>query len=272
MSDIQEFIFNGGHARLSIRKAAELMLVDKESIRNVLKRCGELNLDLDTEIITTQGFGGGELIEIIGYFAMDAKRITDEVRKHNQKIFKQMAVIGAQTFIDRMAGIQEPTPRQASQKFLLADWREKRESGKLVRHEFTDMVKEYTAQKHPERQYPLYAKYTDLIYSGLFGTTAKNLRQLPVVDGVKIIGRNHLPATVEIEGVAMAEDWTTRILEMAVRFHIPLAQISLVRAIALSCAITKTSLALPHLGKSESRGKVLIEMCQDYRNLTSTLD
>ena len=161
----------------------------------------------------------------------------------------------------------KPSARNVSQKFLLADWREKRESGKLVRHEFTDMVKQYTAEKHPERQYPPYHKYTDLIYSGLFGTTSKNLRQLPVVEGCKIIGRNHLPTTLEIEGVAMAEDWTVRILEMAVKFHIPLAQMSLVRAIALSCAVTKTSLALPHLGKSQSRSKVLIEMCQDYRQL-----
>lgn len=105
----QDFIVgSNGHAGLSNRKVAELLKVNHTSVGDTLKP-GVLFDDNELQSIAAQGFQGGVLIKLATRFAK-SDRVKPETRKHCLSFLEKAATIGAQTFIDQMAGIITPAP------------------------------------------------------------------------------------------------------------------------------------------------------------------
>lgn len=117
----QDFIVgSNGHAGLSNRKTAELLRVNHASVNNVVNS-GEIFSSEESESIATQGFQGGELVKLAARFAKSEK-VKPETRKHCLAFLEKAAIIGAQIFIDKMAGI-ELTPSTPQQSQLLPEQR-----------------------------------------------------------------------------------------------------------------------------------------------------
>lgn len=101
-----DFIFGSdGHAGLSQRKAAELLKVDRVTVSRALKG-GDLFSAEESETVAQQGIRGGDLVKLAGYFSQ-ARRVSPETKQHCVRLLEKAAIIGIQTFIDRMAGIKE---------------------------------------------------------------------------------------------------------------------------------------------------------------------
>lgn len=187
------------------------------------------------------------------YFVFDAKRITDETRNHCRNLLRQSSAKGLQDFIDKVAGIPEPTPQNTSVKYLVGTWEEERELQKVPRKRFDDLVYEYTGSRDSYQ----YGKYTNKIYNGLFGCNAETLRNLPVVAGIKTIGRNHIQEAHELTAVGQAEALVVDLFESAKAMGYSL---SLTRTIVFACYVMKRSFTTPHLGKNKSKATVIYQM------------
>lgn len=109
----QDFIVgSNGHAGLSNRKAAELLRVHSSSIDELTRGAGFFS-ESELEFIAAYGFQGAGLVKLATRFAK-SDRVKAETRKHCLDLLEKAAIIGAQTFIDKMAGI-DLTPSQQPQ-------------------------------------------------------------------------------------------------------------------------------------------------------------
>lgn len=98
-----DFIVDGKHARISQNKASELILVSQSTVSRYL--CN--NPELIAETVDMSYLTGYALKQLVTYLALDAKRISKEVRNHNIKLLSDASDYGFQALIDKMAGIGE---------------------------------------------------------------------------------------------------------------------------------------------------------------------
>jgi hypothetical protein len=107
----KDFVFNSDrtHARLSKRGVASLLKVDEKSIRNAMKSADLIDC-LSPEVIAGQGFEGADLVRLIQHFVMSSK-VKTETRLHCADLLGKMAIVGAQIFIDSLAGIDPAQPQ-----------------------------------------------------------------------------------------------------------------------------------------------------------------
>lgn len=112
IKDQPDFIYgNDGHAGLSQRKAAELLKVSDVAILKLLKSANTLTPE-ETESIKIQGFRGANLIKLAKHFAK-SRYTQSETKEHCIDFLEKSAIIGVQTFIDKMAGIpDQPLPQE----------------------------------------------------------------------------------------------------------------------------------------------------------------
>lgn len=101
---------SNGHAGLSNRKTAELLGVSHTTINNVLDS-GKLFSLSEAQTIATHGFQGGNLVKLAQNLAK-SNQVKQEAREQCLNFLGKSATIGAQVFIDAMAGIEAPKPQQ----------------------------------------------------------------------------------------------------------------------------------------------------------------
>lgn len=102
------------------------------------------------------------------------------------------------------------TPRDSR---TVSNWMMVRLAGKIKRNNYTDFLKEQKCEGYD------YAIWTNYIYEGLFGKTAKEMKQLwEVVEGTKAIARNYIPEEEGLKAVAYCEN---QVIEL---FHTDLQQ------------------------------------------------
>lgn len=131
----KDFVFDTEktHANLSQVGTARLLKVSQPSISRFIKNYA-LELGLDPQILLENGFDGDALIEAAIHFSASS-RMKPEVRQHCTQVFKKAAKIGAQLFIDSLAGV-DPTQRQLPCRILdrPTPWQQ------LYEEEFCDRV------------------------------------------------------------------------------------------------------------------------------------
>ena len=113
----KDFVFNSDrtHAKLSKRGTARLLKVSDTAINKVLQGAN-LFADLELQTIEVEGFEGANLIKLIKHFATSAKT-KSETKLHCWDLLEKMATVGAQLFIDSLAGV-DPTQRQLPCRIL----------------------------------------------------------------------------------------------------------------------------------------------------------
>ena len=116
--DTDFVIGSNGHAGLSNRKTAELLKVQHTSVDDALKT-GGMFTEEEREFIAVQGFQGGVLVKLLMRFAKSNK-VKQETRLHCLALLEKTAAVGAQTFIDQMAGLPKPPQHQLPKNFLEA--------------------------------------------------------------------------------------------------------------------------------------------------------
>jgi hypothetical protein len=83
----------------------------------------------------------------------------------------------------------------------LSVWMEARLAGIYKRKTYTDFLLKQGCKEGFE-----YAKWTDVVYTGLFGKKAKEMKQIwEVIEGDRKIARNYIPEAIGIEAVAYCE-------------------------------------------------------------------
>jgi hypothetical protein len=85
-------------------------------------------------------------------------------------------------------------------------WLEMRQMGKLERKFYTDLLQNQGCQNSD------YAYWTDYVYQGLFGMTAKKMKEVwALIDGNEFIARNYIPEVKGLEAVRYCEDMVVRL-------------------------------------------------------------
>lgn len=108
LSKNPDFFINGDRARISIRRAASLLLVNESSVRDALKQGAGITSGETAETVAAQGLEGAGLVSVIKRFA-SSNRVSKETRQHNTDLLEKLAIVGAQTFINSLAGIEPAT-------------------------------------------------------------------------------------------------------------------------------------------------------------------
>jgi hypothetical protein len=84
-------------------------------------------------------------------------------------------------------------------------WLEARQLGKYARKQYTDLLQSQGCEGYD------YAKWTDYVYEGLFGLTAKEMKDIwDLVEGTRSIARNYIPKAEGLDAVAHCEDMAVR--------------------------------------------------------------
>ena len=78
-NSVNDFIVDGKHARMSQRKVAEICMVSNSSVHNWIDKLNNSEL---VETLTLKGFGVDALIDFLKYIVLDAKRVSEETKKH----------------------------------------------------------------------------------------------------------------------------------------------------------------------------------------------
>jgi hypothetical protein len=104
-------IGSNGHAGLSNRKAAELLKTSHTTVNRAIES-GTVFTESETQMITVSGFQGGTLVKLAEMLAK-SNQVKPETREHCFNFLTKAATIGAQTFLDQLAGIslQQPQPQ-----------------------------------------------------------------------------------------------------------------------------------------------------------------
>ncbi len=85
-------------------------------------------------------------------------------------------------------------------------WLEARQLGKIDRKHYTDLLQAQGCKEYD------YGNWTNYIYQGLFGLTAKQMKEIwDLVDGNPDIARNYIPEARGLEAVRHCEDMTIRL-------------------------------------------------------------
>lgn len=105
---------------------------------------------------------------------------------------------------------------------VLSEWIVDRKGGIPTRNFYTDLLQSCGCIGYQ------YAIWTNLVYQGLFGMTAKEMKQTwDLVDGTARIARNYIPEAVALKAVAFCED-------MVVRMYVDNLEQAHLEAIALT--------------------------------------
>lgn len=114
---LKDFVFDTEktHAKLSQRDTAKLLKVTEASIRKALKSAYLLD-GLAVQHVETQGFEGAYLVKLIQHF-LESPQTKSETKLHCAQLLGKMAIVGAQLFIDSLAGV-DPTQRQLPCRIL----------------------------------------------------------------------------------------------------------------------------------------------------------
>ena len=89
----------------------------------------------------------------------------------------------------------------------VSKWMMARLEGKVKRNKYTDFLQEQGCKEWYE-----YANWTNYIYEGLFGKTAKEMKQLwEVVEGTSKIARNYIAEEDGLKAVSHAENLTVEL-------------------------------------------------------------
>jgi hypothetical protein len=84
-------------------------------------------------------------------------------------------------------------------------WLESRQLGKVSRKLYTDLLQSQGCQDYE------YASWTDYVYQGLFGMTAREMKIIwDRVEGDASIARNYIPKPEALDAVSHCEDMTVR--------------------------------------------------------------
>jgi hypothetical protein len=84
-------------------------------------------------------------------------------------------------------------------------WLESRQLGKVSRKLYTDLLQSQGCQDYE------YATWTDYVYQGLFGMTAREMKIIwDRVEGDASIARNYIPKPEALDAVSHCEDMTVR--------------------------------------------------------------
>lgn len=88
----------------------------------------------------------------------------------------------------------------------LSSWMMARLEGKIKRNKYTDFLQEQGCEGSD------YGRWTNYIYEGLFGKTAKEMKQFwEVVEGTKAIARNYIAKEDGLKAVAHCENLTVEL-------------------------------------------------------------
>lgn len=80
-------------------------------------------------------------------------------------------------------------------------WMQSRLAGIATRNKYTKFLNQQGCQEHYD-----YARWTDYVYRGLFGKTAREMREeWELVEGSKTIGRNYIPEVIGLKAVDYCE-------------------------------------------------------------------
>lgn len=83
----------------------------------------------------------------------------------------------------------------------VSNWMMVRLAGKIMRNKYTDFLQKQGCEGFD------YAIWTNYIYEGLFGKTAREMKQLwEVVEGTKVIARNYIRKEEGLKAVAHCEN------------------------------------------------------------------
>ena len=83
----------------------------------------------------------------------------------------------------------------------VSNWMLVRNAGKIKRNKYTDFLKEQGCEGYE------YANWTNYVYEGLFGKTAKEMKQFwQVIEGTKRIARNYISEEEGLKAVAHCEN------------------------------------------------------------------
>ena len=101
-----DFFVEGNHARMSGRRVAKECHISHVSVQ---KWIGNLEDKYIAETLASKGFDGGNLKNLVTKLAMSTK-VSKEVREHNVQLLSNMASVGFQVAIDKLAGIEPTLP------------------------------------------------------------------------------------------------------------------------------------------------------------------
>lgn len=269
ISDINKEIRidDDGVGHITIRGAARLVDVDEKAIRNLLSNkttTADKAYNKFVQMLISKGFETADeqikevtdivLASIIEYYAYEAR--TYRGQEQARLVFRAFAAIGIRQWIREKTkyNIQlEVTTPYAY--VLVGGWTEEREIGKTARVDFCGFLNRIGK--------PSYSKYTNQMYSALFGCTAGTLRKLRTQSGTSKIARNHLPESSEIRAIQMLEQAVADNYEPG---------LSITRMIVWYGTIIKAQMHLPHFGTAKkSRSVVWKEMCADDRLMQISL-
>lgn len=180
-----DFNIEGNHARISQRKVAEITKVSQPSVSNWIDSLTDRNM---AETLVEKGFWGDKLKEFVTYLALDAKRITQEVRNHNIKLLSDASDYGFQMLIDKMAGINiQPVQPQVKEDEVkqFNDILDSIFSNVPIKPELIAGIKLNTAKELA----PQFAKYLEPARQLLINNTATDRQLMTVTE----IGRKLNP-------------------------------------------------------------------------------
>lgn len=104
-----DFTVANGHARMRQRKVAEITRVGQSTVSKYIDALIDKQI---ADILSQYGFDGDSLNDFVAYLAIDAKRISPEVKTHNIKLLAKSSKLGFQVLIDKMAGIEQQQVQQ----------------------------------------------------------------------------------------------------------------------------------------------------------------
>lgn len=99
-----DYTVQNGHARLSYRKVAELLIISHSTISRLINS-GALWTKEEGETLLVKGFDGGALAVLVDYLMFDSSRVRPETVTRCREITRQSSAKGYQDFIDEIAGV-----------------------------------------------------------------------------------------------------------------------------------------------------------------------
>lgn len=118
LEQCDDFVIIDNHARMSLRKVADVTITTHPTVINWLGKLTDVN---EAQTIKQYGVDGGTLKAFVTYLIFDAKRISKEVRNHNIKLLSDASDYGFQMLIDKMAGVNTQSVIEVQSQELTPD-------------------------------------------------------------------------------------------------------------------------------------------------------
>jgi hypothetical protein len=180
-----DFYIEGKHARMTPKKAADFLTVDKSSISRYIDRVALSQPELAQEL-RDKGFYGLHLNNLVGYFATSVQ-VKKETKNHCINLLIELGAEGFQARIDKMAGIVPPpeVPQLSlSSDVLLADIKDIFVGIRDDLRKSEEKANKYfqLSESHLKNMYNMYPSYFRMqdIQTGLskFSTLEKLLKEV----------------------------------------------------------------------------------------------